>query len=211
MAGIHISDAAFAFVLFFAALVLMLSAARAKSRARHYAQLAAALYLALALAQVVANAGSQMSLRPFAGAVALLAGAMAPPALVLTLAGTTGRFARSWLAVCLLAAGFVCAMSAVILGAAAVALVPLVLSSATIFFMGLSVAKAAPLEAVYVCASALALLAGAGAWLAASPGGLALFTAASLLGIAFLLLRSGGLINKAGKANAPCAGVLPKR
>gem|GEM_PF-5700389 len=210
MTGTPYSDAAFALVLFCAALVLMLAAARANGDARGYARLAAALYLALAVAQAVSFADTQASMRSFAGMVALLASAMAPPALVLTLAETFARPARPWLAACVLLAGFFCAMAAVMMNAVPFALIPLALSSATILFMGFAGAKAAALDAAYLCVAALALLAGAGAWLASSPGGLALFTAVSLLGFSFLLLRSGQLIEKSGKRSAKDTGILRK-
>jgi hypothetical protein len=185
-----IADAAFMAVLGLAALLAVIVARSARPASRSYLQFAAVIYLALAVADEIAIVFP--SAAPFADAVTFVACALAPVALSLSLFATYEHPPKSWIAAVLLSLALFCAIGAAMSGIEVLSFAPL---SASVFAMlALSARRWRTRRrgAFHAVLAALCFLVAAAS--GASGGamgrtGLALFSAAGILGISLTLAR----------------------
>jgi hypothetical protein len=178
-----VPDIAFACVLGLAALLAVLVAQRARAAARDYLVFAAALYGALAAADLltVTNVTSPV----FAVGVTLAIGALAPCALTFALAGAFARIPSGWIVAPVLALAAAAGIFAAATGAVFVAFAPLFACLCAMLALAARYIRAAKTQALYAGLSVLALLAAAASFM--TPDGrtaFALFSAAGLMGTA---------------------------
>jgi hypothetical protein len=185
-----IADAAFMAVLGFAALLAVIVTRTARPASRAYLQFAAVVYLALAAGDEIAIVFPAAA--PFADAVTFVTCALAPVALSLSLFATFEHPPKSWIAAVLLSLAFFCAIGAAMGGVEALSFAPL---SAAVFAMSaLSIRhwrleRRGPFHAILAALCFLVAAAcGAGGG-AMGRTGLALFSAAGILGISLALAR----------------------
>ncbi|HXL98981.1 MAG TPA: hypothetical protein VN932_03555 [Rhizomicrobium sp.] len=181
-----IPDMAFSAALGLAALLAVIVAARARPAARDYLRFAAALYAALALADFIAAGGAATTVK-LANAVALIVAAPATCALALALAASfagapRARFAAPLLALCALA-GIVAAATGMIF----IAFAPLF--AGVCAMLALCTRYWRRQGSINAIVAALALLAGAAAFMAANRTAFALFCAAGLMGVSLASVR----------------------
>ena len=192
----NVADLAFTSVLALSAILAALLVGRAQPDARRYLRFAAALYCAVALADLASIVDTAPALQSFATSVSWLVMALAPASLALSIAAAfQGRPSDSIAIATLL---FACAsgITAAVSGAVFIALAALFASACAILTLAirrLRNDKAASPEAFV---AALALLASAAANVTAGPQArtsLALFSAASLLGTALASVKQSRL------------------
>lgn len=172
-----VPDIAFACVLALSALLAVIVARRARPASRDYLIFAAALYGALAVADLLAV--TKVTPGSFADAVTLTIGALAPCALVLALAGAFGRTAPGWIVAPALLASAAAGIAAAATGLVFVAFAPLFACLCAML------ALAARHASLYALLTALALLAAAASFLTVDGRiAFALFSAAGLMGTA---------------------------
>lgn len=176
-----IPDIAFAAVLGLAALLSVIVGARARPAARDYLRFAAALYAALALADLLAAGGPGK----LANTVALMIAAPASCALALALAASFAAPPRAAIAAPLLA---LAAAAGILAAATAVAFIGFAPLFAAICAM-LALAVRYRRQFFNVAIAASALLAGAAAFMAGSRTAFALFCAAGLMGVSLAAVR----------------------
>jgi hypothetical protein len=187
-----IADAAFMAVLGLAALLAAIVTRGARPASRSYLQFAAVIYLALAIADEIAIVLPGTATSAFADAVTSVACALAPVALSLSLFATFEHPPKSWAATVFLLLALVCAMGAAMSGMEVLSFAPL---SASVFAMlALSLRRwrleqRGPLHAVIAALCFLVAAASGASGDAAGRTGLALFSAAGLLGISLALAR----------------------
>jgi Na+/phosphate symporter len=180
-------DIAFACVLGLAALLAALVGSRARPVARDYLNFAAALYGALALADLAAALDPQMP--AFAAAVTLVIAALAPCALMLAFAAAFARAPSPWIAAPLLAAALAAGIFAAATNAIFVAFAPLF--ACLCAMLALAARHARQTRALYAAVAALALLAAAASFMTGTQGrtAFALFSAAGLMGASLACVR----------------------
>ena len=183
-----IADIAFAAVLLLAGLLGMIAARSARPASRTYFALAALLYAALAVADVIGN--TVPGTATFSEPIVLIVCALGPVALSLSLCAGFAHPPKSWTAALLLIAGFAAGIGAAILGTNALAFAVLV--AAMCAMLALSARRYAKdkrgaIRAVIasICFLAAASAANSGAGNSA----LMLFSAAGLLGISLAVAR----------------------
>ena len=187
-----IADAAFMAVLGLAALLAAIVTRGARPASRSYLQFAAVIYLALAVADEIAIVMPGAATSSLADAVTFVASALAPVALSLSLFATFEHPPKSWAATVLLLLALFCAIAAAMSGVEALSFAPL---SASVFAMlALSLRrwrleKRGPLHAIIASLCFLVAAASGASGGAAGRTGLALFSAAGLLGISLALAR----------------------
>lgn len=179
---------AFAAMLLFAAAVNWIVVAGMATVARAYARFAFVLYAALAIAIAV-----DARLAVF---IALIVSAIAPMMLALALAGVVRGWVSTVFASVALAAASIAGMAAAFTGFAALAFVPLLFAVVAMIAVMLSAWRDGPMASIQIAASAVALLAGASAFVAggaASQPAFCAFTAAGLLGVATSLAQGSNV------------------
>jgi hypothetical protein len=194
-----IPDIAFAAVLGFAALLAILVAARTRPAARDYLYFAAALYGALALADL--GAGANGAAAGFASTVTLVIAALGPCALTLALAASFAAAPSARIAAPLLALAALSGIAAAASGAIFIAFAPLFACLCAMLVLALRHGRRLPQAGLYAGLAAFALLAAASAYLSGAQGrsAFALFSAAGLMGTALACAKpSGGLVKRAG-------------
>jgi len=185
-----IADAAFMAVLGLAALLSAIVMRGARPASRSYLHFAAVLYLALAAADEIAIVFAQVA--GFADAVTLVVSAMAPVALALSLFASFEHPPKSWAATVFLLLALACAIGAAMTGAAVLSFAPL---SASVFAMlALSlrrwrIEQRGPFHAILSALCFLIAAASGASGGAMGRTGLALFSAAGILGISLALAR----------------------
>ncbi len=179
-----VSDIAFAVVLALASALAILVSARAKRAARDYLRFAAALYAALALADLIAAAGAQIWAVQLAGTIVLIVAAIAPAALALAIATVFEGAPKAYIATPLLLLACLAGIFAAITGEAFIALAPLAASACAILALSARRWRFHPYAPAQACVSAVAFLAAAAAFSTGDQGrtAFALFSAAALLG-----------------------------
>lgn len=188
-----IPDAAFAVVLLLASLFAILVAQRARAFARDYLRFAAALYAALACADLIALFQPQISTSFLANAVTLLVSALAPVALALAAASAFARRPHTALAILFLVLGFACGLVAALTNTALLGFVPLFAAVCVMLALAARAWRTGRRPVLHAVLGALALLLGAAAYMAGSSSGrtaLALFSAAGLTGLSLALARA---------------------
>lgn len=185
-----IAHAAFMAVLGLSALLAAIVARGARPSSRSYLHFAAVIYLALAIADEAAIVLPAAA--AFADAVTFVACALAPVALALSLFATFEHPPKSWAATLLLSLALICALAAAMSGAEILSFAPL--SVAVFAMLALSMrrwrlGRQGPFHAI-IAALCFLIAAASGA----SGGdmgrtGLALFSAAGILGISLALAR----------------------
>jgi hypothetical protein len=192
-----IADAAFMAVLGLAAVLSIIVTRSARPASRSYLQLAAVIYLALAVADEIAIVMAGVTTSAFADAVTFVACALAPVALSLSLFATFEHPPKSWIASVFLLLALACAIAAAMSGIEVLSFAPLI---ASVFAMLALSARRWRLEQGgtlhAVIASLCFLVAAASDASGGAMGrtGLALFSAAGILGISLAL---------AGRSHAP--------
>ena len=187
-----IANAAFMAVLGLAALLSAIMARGMRPASRAYLQFAAVIYLALAVADEIAIVLPGAARSTFADAVTFVACALAPVALSLALFATFEHPPKSWIAMLLLLLALTCAMAAAMSGAEVLSFAPL---SASVFAMlALSMRRwrlerRRPLHGIIAALCFLVAAASGASGGEAGRTGLALFSAAGLLGISLALAR----------------------
>jgi hypothetical protein len=187
-----IADAAFMAVLGLAALLAAIITQSARPSSRSYLQFAAVIYLALAVADEIAIVLPGSATSAFADAVTFVACALAPVALSLSLFATFEHPPKSWIATLFLSLALVCAIGAAMTGVEVLSFAPL---SASVFAMlALSlrrwrIEQRGPLHAIIAASCFLVAAASGASGGAAGRTGLALFSAAGILGISLALAR----------------------
>jgi hypothetical protein len=194
-----IADAAFLAVLGLAALLGVIVARGARAASRSYLQFAAVIYLALAIADEIAIVVPGVTTSAFADAVTVVACALAPVALSLSLFATFEHPPKSWIAALLLSLALVCAIAAAMSGLEILSFAPL---AASVFAMlALSarrwrLQKRVPFHAIIAALSFFVAAASGASGGTMGRTGLALFSAVGILGISLALVR---------RSNAPVA------
>ncbi len=170
-------EIAFSAVLALAAILAVLASARAGKTAHAYLMFAAALYAGLAAGDTIAALTRMPEL---AEAIALLVSALAPASLALAMAGRAvhGAWAMLVLLACLVFALFAAAS-----GEALAAFAPLFASVCAMLAMAIRRRQ------IHAGLGALCFLAAAASFMADARMGLALFSAAGLIGVALGLNR----------------------
>jgi hypothetical protein len=177
-----VPDIAFAAVLALASVLSILVGTRAKQSAREYLLFAAALYTALAAADVIAAIESQVWSTQLADTIALIAAALAPVVLVLAIAAVFEGTPKPFIAAPILVLACLAGLAAALTGAAFIALAPLAASVCAMLALAARrwrIFARAPAQAAI---SATALLASAAAFRSGGQTAFALFSAAALLG-----------------------------
>ena len=167
---------AFAVMLLAAAVAGWIIVAGLSHVARAYARFAFVLYAALAAAIVVDAR--------LADSVALIVSAVAPALLALAVANVLRRPVATVLASLVMAASCIAGMAGAATGIAALAVGPLLLSVVAMIAVTLRDWRNSRLATFQTIASAVALLAGASAFVDDGLAALCAFTAAGLLGVA---------------------------
>jgi hypothetical protein len=182
---------AFAIVLALASALAILVSARARPFARDYLRFAAALYTALALADLIAAIEDQIWSTQLAATVALIVAALAPAVLALVVAGVFERPLKPIVAAPVLIIACVAGFAAAITGEAFIALAPLTASVCAMLALAARRWRTRLQAPLQVCVSAIALLAAAAAFNAGDQGhtAFALFSAAALLGTSLAATR----------------------
>ncbi|HEY5337544.1 MAG TPA: hypothetical protein VIJ85_05025 [Rhizomicrobium sp.] len=190
-------DAAFCAVLALAALLSVLASRPARPASRSYLRLAAVLYVALSIADESAIFLPGTATASFAQSVTLVVSALAPALLALALFATFEHPPKSWVAAMLLTPALLAGIAAAIGGVDVLSLAPLAASAFVILALSVRrwrLERRGPLHAI---AAALCLLGGAAAGAAGGDVGrtaLALFSAASVLGLSLALARRSRLL-----------------
>ena len=181
-----VSDIAFAIVLALAAALAILVSARTRRAAREYLRFAAALYAALALADLVAAIEGQIWSTQLATTIALIVAALAPASLTLAIVAVFESPPKPFVATPVLVIACLAGFAAALTGEAFIAIAPLV--ACVCVLLALAARRwrfhsAAPAQAAV---SAAALLAAAAAFSTGAKGqtAFALFSAVALLGAA---------------------------
>jgi hypothetical protein len=182
-----IPDIAFALVLGLAALLAIMVGARARPAARDYLAFAAALYGALAIADLAAAIHG--SARPFATAVTLAIAALAPSALVLALAAAFERPPRAWWSLPVLVLSAAAGIYAAATDAVFVVFAPLFACLCVMLALAARRARYAKADALHAVLSAFCLLAAASAFMTGGLNAFALFSSAGLMGAALASRR----------------------
>ena len=188
-------DIAFSLVLMFSALFAALIARRARAFARDALRFAAALYVALACADLAAAATSEMSIAFLANTVALFVSALAPVALAIALFAAQARPPHAVLSTLLLCLAAVAGLVAAMTNVSLFAFVPLFVSVCAMLAVAARVWRLTSRPMLPAAAGALTLLLGASASMTGGASGrtaLALFSAAGLLGIALSATQRSG-------------------
>ncbi len=194
-----IADAAFMAVLGLAALLAVIVTRSARPASRSYLQFAALIYLALAIADEIAIVLPGATTSAFADAVTFVACALAPVALSLSLFATFEHPPKSWIATVFLSLALLCAIGAAMAGVEVLSFAPLSASVFTMLALSLRrwrLERRGPLHAVIAALCFLVAAASGASGGAAGRTGLALFSAAGILGISLALAR---------RSNAPVA------
>jgi hypothetical protein len=185
-----IADTAFMAVLGLSALLAVIVARGARPASRSYLQFAAAIYLSLAVADAMAIVLPNAS--GIAETVTLVACALAPVSLALSLFATFEHPPKSWAAGLVLIAALVCAIAAAMSAEMVLSFAPL---AASVFVMlALSVRRwrisnNIPFHATIAALCLLVAAASGAGGGAIGRTGLALFSAAGILGILLALVR----------------------
>jgi hypothetical protein len=187
-----IADAAFMAVLGLAALLAVIVTRGARPASRSYLQFAAVIYLALAVADEISIVLPGTATSAFADAVTFVVCALAPVALSLSLFATFEHPPRSWIASLFLSLALFCAIGAAMSGIEILSFAPLAAS----VFMMLALAmrrwrieRLGPFHAVIAALCFLIAAASDAGGGALGRTGLALFSAAGILGISLALAR----------------------
>jgi hypothetical protein len=185
-----IAHAAFMAVLGLSAILAAIVARGARPSSRSYLHFAAVIYLALAVADEIAIVLPVAA--TLADAVTFVACALAPAALALSLFATFEHPPKSWVAALLLSLAFVCALGAAMSGIEMLSFAPL--SAAVFAMLALSVRRwrlerQGPFHAVIAASCFLVAAASGASGGAMGRTGLALFSAAGILGISVALAR----------------------
>ena len=169
------SEIAFSLVLALGTIIAALSTARASKTARAYVMFAAALYASLAMGDAIAALAHAPEL---AEAIALFVSALAPASLALAMAG---RGANAFLAMLVLFVCLLCGLFAAMSGEALASFAPLFASVCALGVMAIHKKQ------FYAGIGALAFLAAAASFMADARMGVALFSAAGLIGVSLSL------------------------
>jgi hypothetical protein len=170
-------------VLALASMLSLLVAARARRSARDYLRFAAALYAALAFADILAAVEGEIWSAQLASTIALMVAALAPATLVLAIACKFEGPPRSLVAAPVMVLACLAGLAAAITGEAFIALAPLAASVCAMLALCARAWRNRAGAQIFV--SACALLAAAAAFSSGDSGrtAFALFSAAALLGI----------------------------
>jgi hypothetical protein len=187
-----IADAAFMAVLGLAALLAAIVARGSRPSSRSYLHFAAVIYLALSVADEVAIIWPGAPMSAFADAVTFVACALAPVALALSLFATFEHPPKAWAAALLLSLAFFCALAAAMSGFEILSFAPL--SAAVFAMLALSarrwrLERTGPFHAIIAALCFLIAAASGASGGAMGRTGLALFSAAGILGISLALAR----------------------
>jgi hypothetical protein len=200
-----LSDIAFSSVLGLAAIAAALQARRMRAAPRDYLLLSAALYCALSLADILAAAagGAMLAL---ANAVTLIVCATAPVALALGVSAHLNGTPRNAVAIASLSLALCAGIAAAATGALALAFAPLFAAVCMMLAFWARAMRNASHPVLHGIVAALALLAGASAYLTGGAGGrdgMALFFAAALLGMSMALSRKPSARKTHARASKP--------
>jgi hypothetical protein len=186
-----IADAAFMTILGLAALLAAIVTRSARPASRSYLHFAAVIYLALAVADEITILLPGTATSAFADTVTCVACALAPVALSLSLFATFEHPPKSWIAAVFLLLALLCAIGTAMSGLEVLSFAPL---SASVFVMlALSLRRwrldrRGPFHAMIASVCFLVAAASGASGGAAGRTGLALFSAAGLLGISLALV-----------------------
>ena len=178
-------------ILGFAAALAALMASRAREPARGYLRFAAALAMALALAELAAGIGGDAAVA-FGSAVMALVAALAPAALALAVAARVLGPPATLPAAAALVAACLAGLASAATGSVFFAFAPLLIAVLALAGLALRGWRRSRRSALPAGLGALLLLAGASADMAGGAGGpqaFGLFFAAALLGIALAVTR----------------------
>jgi hypothetical protein len=184
-----VPDIAFALVLVLAALLALIVGRRARPAARDYLLFAAALYGALAVADLIAALHGQSA--ALADSVTLVIAALAPCALALALAAGFGGAPSIFFAAPVLAIAAAAGIFAATTGMIFVAFAPLFACLCAMLAIAARQMRRAKLRALYAMLAALAFGAAAASFMTGAEGrtAFALFSAAGLMGAALACAR----------------------
>jgi hypothetical protein len=181
-----VPDTAFALVLALACALAILVSVRARRAARDYLRFAAALYAALAIADLVAAVESQIWSTQLASTIALIVAALAPAALALTVTAIFEAPPKPMIASPVLILACLAGFGAAITGETFIAIAPLAASVCAMLALAARRWRTYAQAPAQVCVSAITLAAAAAAFTTGDRGrtAFALFSAAALLGAA---------------------------
>jgi hypothetical protein len=179
---------AFAAVLALSSALAILVSMRARRSARDYLNFAAALYVALAFAEVLS---ADFAAAELAQTVALIVAALAPASLALVIASVFERPPSAIIATPVLLLACLAGFAAAATGEAFIAFAPLAASACAMLALSARHARLAPRGPAQACVSAIALLAGAAAFNSGGEGQMAfaLFSAVAILGVSLAATR----------------------
>jgi hypothetical protein len=190
-----IPDIAFASVLALSAALTILVSARTRAGARDYLRFAAALFAALALADLTAAISGEIWSVQFAQTVGLIVAALAPAMLALAIAAVFEAPLKALVAAPILVFACLAGFAAAITGEAFIAVAPLAASVCAMLALSARRWRIQARAPAQVCISALALLAGAAALASGDHGrtAFALFCAAALLGVSLATTKTAAV------------------